>query len=106
MKWFGEIGYFVESENVDGIVEDHYLVQQYYGDIIKNYKSNTSENAVNENFELNNRISVVADPYLISHFHKIAWISFMDARFKVHSVELQYPRLIVNLGGVFVEEVE
>lgn len=106
MKWFGEIGYFVESENEGGVVTNSYQKQEYYGDIIKNYKTNTSENAVNENFEINNRISVVADPYLISHFHKIAWISFMDAKFKVRSVELQYPRLIVDLGGVFVEEVE
>lgn len=105
MKWFGEIGYFVESNNVDGIVTDSFITQQYYGDIIKDYKTNTSENAVNEDFELSNRISVVADPYLISHFHKIAWISFMETKFKVRSVELQYPRLIVSLGGVFREEV-
>lgn len=106
MKWFGEIGYFEETENVDGVTTNTFQTQQYYGDIIKNYKTNTDAGTVNEDFDVNNRISVVADPYLIGHFHRIAWITFMDVKFKVHSVELQYPRLIVSLGGVYREEDE
>ena len=50
---------------------------------------------------MTNEISLVADPYARENFHMIRYACFMGTRWEVTSVEVQYPRLVLTLGGVY-----
>ena len=45
--------------------------------------------------------SILADPYARNNFHSMRYIKFMGALWKITTVEVQYPRLILNVGGVY-----
>ena len=105
MKWFGKIAFAVQEETSPGVTEDKLVTRDYYGDVIKAYKSN-EDNQVTLNFTVRNRISVLADPFAMNTFHSIAYITFMGAKWRVSGVEVQYPRLLIELGDVYNEEAE
>lgn len=105
MKWFGQIAFAVQEETSPGVTEDVLVTRDYYGDVIKAYKSNEN-NQVTLNFTVRNRISVLADPFAMNTFHSIAYITFMGAKWRVSGVEVQFPRLLIELGDVYNEEAE
>lgn len=100
-KWFGKIGYGVTEETSPGVWTEEIVERQYYGDIIRNLRRLETSDQVNDNVSVSNEISIVSDPYAFENFHSIRWVEFMGAKWKVSSVEVQYPRLVLSLGGVY-----
>lgn len=106
MKWYGKIGYRDNMEVEPGVWEDKVTEVNKFGDLLRNYKSDQQGNKINEDITVSNKISVVADPYLMESFHKIVYITFGGAKWKVSSVEAQYPRLIITLGSLYKEDTD
>lgn len=100
-KWCGKIGYGVTEETSPGVWTEEIVERQYYGDIIRNLRRLETSDQVNDNVSVSNEISIVSDPYAFENFHSIRWIEFMGSKWKVTSVEVQYPRLLLSLGGVY-----
>lgn len=101
MKWYGEIGYGITEETRPGVWTTNTVERSYFGDVTRNFRSLQSANQVNDNINISNVISVVADPYATDHFHEIRYAKFGGTKWKVINVEVQYPRLIMTLGGVY-----
>lgn len=101
MKWYGQIGYGVTKETRPGVWEPTIVERTYYGDVTRNTRMLQSANQVNDNINISNIVSVVADPYATQHFHEIRYVEFSGTKWKVSNVEVQYPRLILTLGGVY-----
>lgn len=104
MKWFGQIGYEYLEETEPGVYEAKILVRDYYGDITRNYKKDQSQQMINNNYAVNNQVAVIADPYAFNNFHKIVYITFMGTKWRPSAIEVQYPRLIFELGSIYNEE--
>lgn len=104
MKWYGKIGYSDSVEVEPGVWEDVITERRRFGELLRNYKSNQQGNKINEDISVSNQISVLSDPYLAENFHKIKYITFMGAKWKVSTVEIQYPRLIITLGSLYLED--
>lgn len=102
-KYFGNIGFFLTEETSAGIWEEHIVERSYYGDLVRNTtrKFEATSQQVNPNIVISNNISIVADPFANENFAYIKYAEFMGTRWIVDSVEIQYPRLILNLGGVY-----
>ena len=100
-KWYGKIGYGVTEETSPGVWTEEIAERQYYGDIIRNMRRLETSDQVNDNVSVSNEISIVSDPYAFENFHSIRWVEFMGSKWKVTSVEVQYPRLLLSLGGVY-----
>lgn len=100
-KWYGKIGYGVTEETSPGVWTEEIVERQYYGDIIRNLRRLKTSDQVNDNVSVSNEISIVSDPYAFENFHSIRWVEFMGSKWKVTSVEVQYPRLLLSLGGVY-----
>lgn len=99
-KWFGVIGFAVTTETVPGVWEDDIVEHGYYGDLFRNSRRLQSA-GVNDDIVVSNEISIVADQFADQHFHSIRYVEFMGAKWKVSNVEVQRPRLILTLGGVY-----
>lgn len=100
-KWFGKIGYAVTEETTPGVWVEQITERNYYGDIIRNTRRLQTSDKLNDDINVSNEISIVADPFARENFHAMRYIEFMGTRWKVSSVEVQYPRLILSLGGEY-----
>lgn len=101
-KWCGKVGYSVTEETEPGIWESKITEYEYYGNLVKNTtRKFQSSNEVNDNINILNNISIVADPFAYENFSHIEYAEFMGIKWKVSDVEVKYPRLIMTLGGVY-----
>ena len=100
-KFYGTIGYAKTVETMPGVWTEQITERDYYGDVIKNSRRLQSSDKVNDDININNQISIVADPYAINNFHSMRYAEFMGAKWKISDVEVQYPRLLLTLGGLY-----
>ena len=100
-KYCGNIGFAETIETRPGVWEDKITEYVYYGDLIRNTRRLQSGSNLNDNINIANNISIVADPYANKNFHKIRYVEFMGTKWKVSDVEVQFPRLILTLGDVY-----
>lgn len=100
-KWYGSIGYAETVETEPGLWEEQITERQYYGDLIRNIRKLQTSGGVNDDINVANEISIVADPYANQNFHAMRYVDFMGAKWKITSVEVRYPRLILTMGGVY-----
>lgn len=100
-KFYGMIGFADQVEEAPGVWVDKITVRPYYGDLIRNTRKLQSRDQLNDNIDIANDISIIADPYAVENFHKMRYVEFMGTKWKITSVEVQYPRLILTVGGVW-----
>lgn len=103
-KFYGTVGYGVTKEIRPGYWDESVTERSYYGDVLQN--SHRWENSGNQNDDLNvaNRISIIADPFAHENLSSIRYVEWLGSKWKVTSVEVQWPRLILSLGGVYTEQ--
>jgi hypothetical protein len=115
-KFYGKIGYVTDNKETiipadeekgteevkTGIWVDEITERDYYGDIIREAKQwGTSPDKANDDLSLNNRVSIIADDFANTNFSAMRYITWDGVYWKISSVELQRPRLILTLGGVY-----
>lgn len=100
-KWFGKIGYAITGETEPGVWEDTIVVRDYYGDLTSDRRKRQSSGNINDDINLANVISIIADPFAIENCSHMAYAEIMGAKWKITEVEVQYPRLILTIGGVY-----
>ena len=102
MRWHGKIGYVKSVETSPGVWEDIDIKERdYVGDLIRNNRRWNNNSSVNGDITISNQISILSDPYIIANFQSIRYAEFMGNVWCVTDVEVQYPRLILTLGGVY-----
>lgn len=102
-KYYGKIGYGVMQETAPSVWTDQIVERPYYVELTRNFKRTESSENLNDNINISNEISIVADPFAYENFHAIRYVEFMGVKWKVISVEVQYPRLRMTIGGVYNE---
>ena len=100
-KFYGNIGFAETVETEPGVWVEEMTVRPYYGELVRNTRRLENSGGVNDNVNISNDISIIADPYANHNFHSIRYIEFMGAKWKVSNIEVQYPRLILTIGGVY-----
>ena len=100
-KFYGMIGFAEQVEEAPGVWVDKITIRPYYGDLVRNTRKLQSRDQLNDNIDVANDISIIADPYAVENFHKMRYVEFMGTKWKVTNVEVQYPRLILTVGGVW-----
>lgn len=102
-KYFGQLG-FAETQEVpanSGIWKEVIVEYDYYGDILRNSRNRGSSDKVNEDVEISNQISIVSDAYATEHLYNIRYITWLGNKWKVSSIDVEYPRLILSIGGLY-----
>ena len=101
-KFFGKIGYAITEETKPGVWTEKIIEREYQGDVIRNTRRlDAPSETLNDNINISNEISIVADPFAYSNFHSMRWIEWMGTKWKVSNVSVQYPRLVLSIGGVY-----
>lgn len=100
-KFCGAIGYAVTEETKPGVWKEQITERMYFGDLTRNTRKLQSTDQLNDDINVANEVSIVADPFANENFHSMKYVEFMGAKWKITSVEVQYPRLILTVGGVY-----
>lgn len=100
-KWYGKVGYMITEKTAPGYWEPKPVERNYYGDILRLSSKWSTSSKVNDDINISNQISIVADTFAYQNFQRIKYVEFMDALWDVTSIEPQYPRLILTIGGVY-----
>lgn len=102
-KWYGAVGYRTTVEVEPGYWEEQIIDRFYYGEIISNRWLIQNSGNINDNINISNTISIVADPFAIQKCSEIIYVEYAGTKWKVSSIEPQFPRLLLTLGGVYNE---
>ena len=100
-KFYGAIGYATTEETAPGVYEELITEQHYYGDALRNIRKLQSSGQLNDNLNVANEISIVADDFANENFHSMRYVAFMGAKWKITNVDVLHPRLILTIGGVY-----
>jgi hypothetical protein len=100
-RFHGIIGYSELEETSPGIWSEKIVERTYTGDMTKNFVNADSSPRINTNVKLSNTISIYSDPYANSNLFNIRYLKYLGGKWKVESVEIAWPRLILTLGDVY-----
>ena len=103
-RFYGEVGYGKQIETAPGVWTEQITTRNYYGEVLRNVVKTQGAETLNDNLNVDNRISIVADPFAYKNFSSMRYVKWMGALWKINSVEVQRPRLILTIGGVYNEQ--
>lgn len=102
-RFHGRVGYGEsgESESGSGIWADVITEREYTGDVIQVRRGLDPDTDYNTTLTVQNIISIVADAYANDRFFAIRYVEWMGALWTVTDIQVQRPRLLLSLGGVY-----
>lgn len=102
-KYYGKIGFYIERKTAPGIWTQKIIEREAFGDIIKMNKKTENAGQANDDINITNQISFIADPFAMDNFAKIKYATYMGTKWAVTSAGTDFPRIILNLGGIYHE---
>lgn len=103
-RYYGNIGFEISvlREDDSGVIEEKSIEKTYYGDVLSaNRRLDNSSNGINDDLTISNRISILADGFANENFFSIRYAEWNGQKWKVTNVDVERPRLILSLGGVY-----
>lgn len=100
-KFYGDIGYAITKESSPGVWSEDITEKKYSGDVIRNSKRWQSGENLNDNLVVHNEISIIADPFAYENLQNIRYVKWMGACWKVTKIDINRPRLILSVGGIY-----
>ena len=100
-KFYGAIGYVSQVETVPGVWEDLVIEKNYRGDVVLNQQRWQQTDIVNDNFNLDNSISIIADGYAYANLGYIKYIVWHGKKWKIQSLAIERPRIVLQIGGLY-----
>ena len=73
----------------------------YHVDVLTYSRRRDSEDTVNGDFKINNKLSIIMDPFVKKNLETIAYIVILGTKWKITDATIAYPRLILTVGGKY-----
>ena len=104
-KFVGVIGYAVPVEVSPGVWGSSVIEKPCRGDLIKNVGKYEPSGEVNDDINISNQISILCDPYAMKNIGCMKYLKFtfphLGSAWKINSATVVYPRIQLDLGGVY-----
>ena len=103
-KYSGKIGFSIPVETAPGVTNIVMTYRHYRGDVERKvYRASSNPETTNDDINVSNKISILANDFAYMNFKYIKCVEFMGALWNVSDVEVLHPRLILTIGGIFNE---
>lgn len=102
-KFFGNIGFLQTVQTTPGVYSESIIPKPYYGDVERMGRRWEKGESINDDIMVTNYVSVVADNFAMENLGYMRWVEFYGSKWKIQSVEIDYPRIKITLGGVWNE---
>lgn len=103
-KWAGKIGFSSTSRTSKYVDSTEIIEKSYTGDLLKNDRRWDDGEKINGDFTISNRISVIANDFMLSRLQYMRYVTFQGARWKISAITVAYPRVTLTLGDLYNEE--
>ena len=100
-KFYGAIGYALLEESSPGVWIDTIVEKNYRGDIILDQRRFQSSENLNDNINIDNSISILADAYAYENLGFMKYIVWNNVAWKIQSFSINRPRIVLQIGGVY-----
>lgn len=100
-KFSGLVGYVIQDEKVPGVWSANEQPVMMKGDVIRRSSTNQNDDKINSDITLSHRVSLIGDAFAFLNYYNIKWIMIGGRKWEVSSVEIQRPRIIVTVGGLY-----
>ena len=100
-KFYGKVGYGISKETAPGVWVDERVERPYYGELVRNTRKMQMSDKVIDDINIANEISILADPFARDNFQYMRYVEFMGVKWKVTTIDVQFPRLILSIGGLY-----
>lgn len=100
-KFYGKVGYVLTEETEPTIWTPIVKERHYYGDLVRNSRKWQTGESINSDVNISNEISIVADKFAYEKFAFIRYVEYGGVLWNVTAVEVQRPRIILTVGGVY-----
>ena len=100
-NYFGRVGFVKYEESSPGVWRTIVTEKKYRGDVLQNRANINPSDSVSDELRLSNRISIICDSFAIENFQWIKYIEYLGTMWIVSLAEVQRPRVILTMGGVY-----
>lgn len=101
-RFHDKVGFLIHHDDqVTGISSAEAVERPYYGRIIENSRRWAPSEHPNDDLVLSNQIAITANDYAFKHMSSIAYVRYMGGYWKVDSIKVRVPEIILTLGGVW-----
>lgn len=101
-RYHGNVGFLIcEDDQETGIAEEKAVEKPFFGTVLEHTRRWEDSGSLNDDLKVTNQISVTATDFAFRHASAIAYATFMGQRWKVTSVRIKHPNIILTLGGIW-----
>ena len=101
-RFFGKVGYIRTEDDGTGIAREVVTVREYYGDVNSNVRRwEHQQQSANDDLSLSNNISILADAFAYDNIEAMKWVEYNGTKWRITSVDVNYPRITLYFGGVW-----
>ena len=102
-RFYGAIGFAITEEVRPGIFKEIYQERMYKGDVSKSSRRWNNSEYLNDDLDIMNDISIIADNFMNAHFGVMRYVRGMNQTFEITSatIDTERHRVSLSLGGVF-----
>lgn len=101
-KFHGKIGFAETVETTPGVWKEQIIERTYSGDWLEENRRLQGTDSVNDTVNISNELTILADPFAYNSFHSIRYVEYLGTKWKVSTVKVRRPRLMLNLGGEYI----
>lgn len=102
-RFVGKVGFAMTEETRPSIYEEVYRERTYKGDLIRKSRQWSPTEHLNDDIQIANDISIIADSFAIMNLGVMRYVYWMNQYFKISSASIDNDRhrITLSLGGVF-----
>lgn len=103
-KFHGDIGFVETREDPpeSSKYKEFDTRRPYSGELVRNTRGvQPGGNLVNDNVTISNQISIIADEFANDNLYSIRYVVFHGKKWKITNVDVQRPRFIITIGGLY-----
>lgn len=103
-RYSGKIGFGTPVESVPGVWEDGIDEVNMKGSFLRQNANIIPGDSINDDVKFSNRLSLVHSSKVPHDYMKIKYAVVRGMKLKVTSVEVSHPRILLSLGGLWIEQ--
>lgn len=100
-RFSGKLGFVTTRETEEGVWLEDVIELKAKGTIRSLYVRNDNSSSVNTDLRLTNEISVLMDTKFMTYLETLKYVVWKGSKWEVLSIGVNYPRLTINLGGLY-----
>ena len=100
-RFSGKLGFVMTRETAEGVWLEDKIEIPAKGTIRSLYVRNDNNSSVNANLRLTNEVSILLDSKIQTYLETLKYVIWKGSKWEVQSIGVNYPRLTINLGGLY-----